>query len=74
MMKAGSRDLPIWDAQRVARLRSKLEQILWKSHRERGYEPVRGAEILKQYVENKVGHYACYGEHCSYRDCNRSMV
>ena len=30
-----------------ARLRSKLEHLLYKAHRVRGYEPVRGPEILK---------------------------
>jgi len=53
--------LPFW-MPKGARLRSKLEQILWKSHRQRGYEPVRGAEILKANMWRTSGHYACYGE------------
>ncbi len=53
--------LPFW-MPKGARLRSKLEQILWKSHRVRGYEPVRGAEILKANMWRTSGHYACYGE------------
>ena len=31
----------------MVRLRSKLEHLLYKAHRVRGYEPVRGPEILK---------------------------
>ena len=53
--------LPFW-LPKGARLRSKLEQILWKAHRIRGYEPVRGPEILKAEMWLKSGHYACYGE------------
>jgi len=53
--------LPFW-LPKGARLRSKLEQILWKAHRIRGYEPVRGPEILKSIMWAKSGHYACYGE------------
>ena len=53
--------LPFW-LPKGARLRSKLEQILWKSHRRRGYEPVRGPEILKAQMWQTSGHYACYGE------------
>ncbi len=53
--------LPFW-LPKGARLRSKLEQILWRSHRRRGYEPVRGPEILKAEMWRTSGHYACYGE------------
>jgi len=53
--------LPFW-MPKGARLRSKLEQILWRSHRMRGYEPVRGPEILKADMWRTSGHYACYGE------------
>ncbi len=53
--------LPFW-MPKGARLRSKIEQILWKAHRRRGYEPVRGAEILKADMWRTSGHYACYGE------------
>ncbi|MCR4942580.1 MAG: threonine--tRNA ligase [Campylobacter sp.] len=44
------------------RLRSKLEQLLYKAHRERGYEPVRGPELLKSDVWKRSGHYANYKE------------
>ena len=44
------------------RLRSKLEQLLYKAHRERGYEPVRGPELLKSDVWKKSGHYSNYKE------------
>ncbi|MCI6989026.1 MAG: threonine--tRNA ligase [Campylobacter sp.] len=53
--------LPIW-LPNGARLRSKLEQILFKIHRKRGYEPVRGPEILKSDAWKKSGHYANYKE------------
>ncbi|WP_229203741.1 threonine--tRNA ligase [Campylobacter anatolicus] len=44
------------------RLRSKIEQLLYKAHRERGYEPVRGPELLKSDVWKRSGHYANYKE------------
>ena len=53
--------LPFW-MPKGARLRGKIEQILWKAHRRRGYEPVRGPEILKADMWRTSGHYACYGE------------
>ena len=53
--------LPIW-LPYGGRLRSKLEQILYKAHRDRGYEPVRGPELLKADVWKKSGHYANYKE------------
>jgi prolyl-tRNA synthetase len=45
-----------------ARLRSKLEHLLYKAHRVRGYEPVRGPEILKAEMWKISGHYANYKE------------
>ena len=53
--------LPFW-LPKGARLRGRLEQILWRAHRARGYEPVRGPEILKAEMWMRSGHYACYGE------------
>ena len=53
--------LPFW-MPKGARLRSKLEQLLWRAHRRRGYEPVRGPELLKADMWRISGHYACYGE------------
>jgi len=53
--------LPFW-MPKGARLRSKLENMLFKAHRKRGYEPVRGPEILKADMWRTSGHYACYGE------------
>ncbi|MCD8213628.1 MAG: threonine--tRNA ligase [Campylobacter sp.] len=53
--------LPIW-LPNGGRLRSKLEQILYKAHRDRGYEPVRGPELLKADVWKRSGHYANYKE------------
>ncbi|HEG2609017.1 TPA: threonine--tRNA ligase [Campylobacter jejuni] len=53
--------LPIW-LSNGARLRSKLEHILYKIHRLRGYEPVRGPELLKADAWKISGHYANYKE------------
>ncbi len=53
--------LPIW-LPNGARLRSKLEKMLFKVHRLRGYEPVRGPELLKSEVWKISGHYDNYGE------------
>jgi len=53
--------LPFW-MPKGARLRAKLEDILFKAHRRRGYEPVKGPEILKAQMWHTSGHYACYGE------------
>ncbi|HEB8462140.1 TPA: threonine--tRNA ligase [Campylobacter coli] len=53
--------LPIW-LSNGARLRSKLEQMLYKIHRLRGYEPVRGPELLKADAWKISGHYANYKE------------
>ncbi len=53
--------LPIW-LPNGGRLRSKLEQLLFKAHRQRGYQPVRGPEILKSDAWKISGHYQNYGE------------
>ena len=53
--------LPFW-MPNGARLRNRLEEILFDAHRRRGYNPVRGAEILKAQMWQTSGHYACYGE------------
>ncbi|MDD3323964.1 MAG: threonine--tRNA ligase [Sulfurospirillaceae bacterium] len=53
--------LPIW-LPNGGRLRSKLEQFLFKAHRIRGYQPVRGPELLKSDAWKVSGHYANYGE------------
>ncbi len=45
-----------------ARLRSRLEALLFKAHRKRGYEPVRGPEMLKSDLWKVSGHYQNYGE------------
>ena len=59
--EASGAGLPFW-MPKGARLRSKIEDTLFKSHRRRGYEPVRGPEILKADMWRTSGHYACYGE------------
>ncbi|SMC08760.1 threonine--tRNA ligase [Nitratiruptor tergarcus] len=53
--------LPLW-LPKGARLRSKLESLLFAAHRKRGYEPVRGPEILKSELWKKSGHYQNYKE------------
>ncbi len=53
--------LPLW-LPNGARLRGKLEKLLYKAHRIRDYEPVRGPEILKANQWVKSGHYANYKE------------
>ncbi|HDZ5085966.1 TPA: threonine--tRNA ligase [Campylobacter jejuni] len=53
--------LPIW-LSNGARLRSKLEHMLYKIHRLRGYEPVRGPELLKADAWKISGHYENYKE------------
>jgi len=52
---------PIW-LPAGARLRSRLEQLLYKAHRKRGYEPVRGPEMLRSDLWKVSGHYQNYGE------------
>ncbi len=44
------------------RLRSRLESLLFKAHRKRGYEPVRGPEMLRSDLWKTSGHYENYGE------------
>ena len=44
------------------RLRSRLESLLFKAHRKRGYEPVRGPEMLRSDLWKTSGHYQNYGE------------
>lgn len=53
--------LPIW-LPKGARLRRNLEKLLTKALIQRGYEPVRGPEILKSAVWKTSGHYSNYGE------------
>ncbi len=53
--------LPFW-MPKGAKLRYKLENILHKAHLTRGYEQVRGPEILKADMWRTSGHYACYGD------------
>lgn len=53
--------LPLW-LSRGARLRFKLEQMLYKIHRLRGYEPVRGPELLRAEAWKISGHYENYKE------------
>ena len=53
--------LPLW-LPNGARLRSKLEHILYTAHRVRGYQPVRGPELLKSDMWKISGHYENYKE------------
>jgi len=52
---------PIW-LPAGARMRSRLEDLLYKAHRKRGYEPVRGPEMLRSDLWETSGHYQNYGE------------
>jgi threonyl-tRNA synthetase len=52
---------PIW-LPAGGRLRARLEGLLYKAHRKRGYEPVRGPEMLKSDLWKTSGHYENYGE------------
>ena len=52
---------PIW-LPAGGRLRARLEGLLFKAHRKRGYEPVRGPEMLRSDLWMISGHYQNYGE------------
>ncbi len=52
---------PLW-LPAGARMRSRLESLLFKAHRKRGYEPVRGPEMLRSSLWQTSGHYQNYGE------------
>ncbi len=52
---------PIW-LPAGGRLRARLESLLFKAHRKRGYEPVRGPEMLRSDLWQTSGHYQNYGE------------
>ena len=52
---------PIW-LPAGGRLRARLEGLLFKAHRKRGYEPVRGPEMLRSDLWKTSGHYQNYGE------------
>ena len=53
--------LPLW-LPKGGRLRGKLEKMLYKAHRLRDYEPVRGPEILRADMWKLSGHYQNYKE------------
>ena len=53
--------LPLW-LPKGGRLRGKLEKMLYKAHRLRDYEPVRGPEILRSDMWKLSGHYQNYKE------------
>ncbi len=61
--------LPLW-LPNGARLRSKLEHLLYKAHRKRGYQPVRGPELLKSEAWKISGHYQNYGENMYFTKIN----
>jgi threonyl-tRNA synthetase len=61
--------LPMW-LPNGARLRAKIESVLYKAHRIRGYEPVRAPEILKSQAWQKSGHYQNYGENMYFTQIN----
>jgi len=53
--------LPIW-LPAGARLRSRLEHLLYTAHRKRDYQPVRGPELLRSDLWKTSGHYGNYKE------------
>jgi len=53
--------LPLW-LPAGARLRGRLEALLFSAHKRRGYEPLRGPEILRSDLWTRSGHYQNYGE------------
>lgn len=53
--------LPLW-LPAGARLRTRLEAKLIEAHRRRGYEPLRGPQILRSDLWMRSGHYQNYGE------------
>ncbi|MBL0687390.1 MAG: threonine--tRNA ligase [Sulfurospirillum sp.] len=61
--------LPVW-LPNGAKLRSKLERLLYDAHRIRGYEPVRSPEILKSDTWKTSGHYENYGENMYFTQIN----
>ena len=61
--------LPLW-LPNGARLRSRLESLLYSAHRKRGYEPVRGPELLKSEAWKISGHYDNYGENMYFTQIN----
>ncbi|MDX1808624.1 MAG: threonine--tRNA ligase [Sulfurospirillaceae bacterium] len=63
--------LPIW-LPNGSRMRSKIEQRLFKAHRLRGYQPVRGPEILKADAWKTSGHYDNYGENMYFTEIDGS--
>ncbi|MBD3806048.1 threonine--tRNA ligase [Sulfuricurvum sp.] len=58
---------PIW-LPAGARMRSRLESLLFKAHRKRGYEPVRGPEMLRSDLWKVSGHYQNYSENMYFTD------
>jgi threonyl-tRNA synthetase len=61
--------LPLW-LPNGARLRGKLEQLLYSAHRRRGYQPVRAPEILKAQAWKTSGHYDNYGDSMYFTQIN----
>jgi threonyl-tRNA synthetase len=53
--------MPIW-LPKGARLRGNIERLLYTAHTRRGYEPVRGPEMLKSDMWHTSGHYDNYGQ------------
>ena len=53
--------MPLWLPE-GAKLRGKLEALLYSAHRKRGYEPLVGPEILRSDLWMRSGHYQNYGE------------
>jgi threonyl-tRNA synthetase len=55
-----------------AGLRAKLEAFSFRAHKRRGYQPVRGPEILRSELWTKSGHIANYGENMYFTKIDES--
>ena len=63
--------MPIW-LPKGARLRGNIEKLLYRAHLRRGYEPVRGPEILKSDMWKISGHYDNYGQNMYFTEIDEA--
>jgi len=64
--------LPIWLPQ-GAKLRGKLERLIYDAQVKRGYLPVRGPEMLKATAWETSGHIANYGENMYFTEIDEQQ-
>jgi threonyl-tRNA synthetase len=63
--------MPIWYP-KGARLRGNIEKLLYRAHIRRGYEPVRGPEMLKSDMWRTSGHYDNYGQNMYFTEIDEA--